>query len=368
LYIHIPWCVRKCPYCDFNSHQAKTGIDEAHYLNCLVNDFITEWEQSGKQTLTSIFIGGGTPSYLSASFYEKLLEQLDKRVSLDGIEITLEANPGTLDADNFAGYRNAGINRLSIGVQSFDNTFLKSLGRIHDSQQAVKAYQVARQSGFTNINLDLMFALPDQSVKMAMNDLEQAISLEPDHLSWYQLTLEPNTPFNANPPDKIPDDDSTWEIQQTGQSLLKANGFHQYEISAYARDNRQCEHNLNYWRFGDYIGIGAGAHGKLTRSNGGIIRRSKKRSPVDYMNGNFLSQQQVIDKSGLLFEYLMNRLRLKEAFRLQDIIDLTGLDDEQVKTKLQQAIEQQFLQQKNGNYSVSERGHQYLNELLMMFL
>lgn len=373
LYIHIPWCIRKCPYCDFNSHALKGLPDEAGYLQCLVEDFKREWELSGKQVLTSVFIGGGTPSVMSGDFYNRLFEEIGRitelsDTELSNLEITLEANPGTADAGNFEGYRKAGINRLSLGVQSFDNPSLVNLGRIHNSRQVFTAFDMARKAGFDNINLDLMFALPGQTSAMAGEDLHAALELQPEHISWYQLTMEPNTPFYATPPADMPDDDQAWEIQQQGQQLLQKYDYAQYEISAYSKTGRQCRHNLNYWRFGDYIGIGAGAHGKITSDQGRLIRRTKHRSPETYLAGQFVSQQKEIPRQDLLFEYLLNRFRLQESFSLFEATACSGVDEEKLMAMFQPSITDGLLLLEGQTIRVTSTGHQYLNELLGRFL
>ncbi len=368
LYIHIPWCVRKCPYCDFNSHQLDSRFDEQKYLHCILDDFQKEWDVAGKQALTSIFIGGGTPSVMSGGFYQQLFAQIDKITGISDIEITLEANPGTVDAVNFADYRRAGINRLSIGVQSFDNQKLAVLGRIHDDNDVEKAFAIARQSGFDNINMDLMFALPAQTVQMAFADLQRALALAPEHLSWYQLTVEPNTAFFAKPPEDIPDDDLAWDIQQAGQQQLKSAGYIQYEISAYAREKRQCEHNLNYWQFGDYIGIGAGAHGKLTGAAGKIVRTSKKRGPADYMQGQYVSARQEVARDEVLLEYLMNSLRLQQGFEVSQAAELTGLAQTDICSQLAGPLSEGLMTENAGYFKPTEKGHRFLNELLGHFV
>ncbi len=372
LYIHIPWCIEKCPYCDFNSHAIRQAVDETAYLKALLNDFNQELNDISGRLLTSIFIGGGTPSTLSPDFYVKLLAQLQQLTGFDEkIEITLEANPGTADASYFRGYLEAGINRLSMGFQSLQNEKLQQLGRIHDAAQAIKAFEIARAAGFDNINIDLMFALPGQSVEQALSDLHQATKLQPEHLSWYQLTLEPNTAFFANPPAGIPDEDLSWAIQTAGQEWLKKQGYWQYEISAYCRDERQCRHNLNYWRFGDYVGIGAGAHGKLTLADGSVVRRSKRRHPAEYLQGQYLSQENLLSGQDLTLEFMMNRLRLREGFTMQKLYDQTGLSAAttgQLADKLQQAQSKKLLEYNQGSYFVTELGHRFLNDLISIFL
>ena len=285
LYVHIPWCVQKCPYCDFNSHAQKQAIPEAEYVSALLDDLSADLAFVAGRTLSSIFIGGGTPSLFSAQAIGQLLAGIQERIPFDdNIEITLEANPGTVEAGRFAGYQSAGVNRFSIGVQSFNPLHLQKLGRIHDPAQAVAAAHQASALKLRSFNLDLMHGLPNQTLEQALDDLRQAIALAPPHLSWYQLTIEPNTAFGARPP-RLPEDDTLWEIQEQGHELLLAAGYRQYEISAYAKPGFECQHNLNYWRFGDYLGIGCGAHGKLTDpASGAVQRRVKIKHPKGYLD------------------------------------------------------------------------------------
>ena len=279
LYIHIPWCVKKCPYCDFNSHEARNEIPEEKYLKALTQDLESELPNIWGRSIESVFIGGGTPSLFSAKGIDQLLANLRERLPIrSNTEITLEANPGTFEQERFSAYREAGINRLSIGVQSFNENHLKRLGRIHGATEAIKAAEIARKAGFVNFNLDLMFGLPEQSVDQALEDLKIAIEAGPTHISWYQLTIEENTLFHHAPP-ILPDDELMWEMQQKGQALLESSGYMQYEVSAYSQINKQCQHNINYWEFGDYLGIGAGAHGKLSMPDGEISRHTKYRHP-----------------------------------------------------------------------------------------
>ncbi|MEY8262974.1 MAG: radical SAM family heme chaperone HemW, partial [Bermanella sp.] len=309
LYIHVPWCVRKCPYCDFNSHQAPASLPEQDYVQALLDDLRGDahWVQGRK--IESIFIGGGTPSMLSVQAYEDLFSGLKQQLDFAAdIEITLEANPGTFEAEKFAGYRKLGINRLSIGIQSFQDPQLKKLGRIHSAQQATAAVQMAIDAGFDNFNLDLMHGLPGQDLALALSDLRQAIALKPSHISWYQLTIEPNTEYFKYPP-KLPQDETLWDIQEAGQALLAEHGFQQYEISAYAQEQRQARHNINYWQFGDYLGIGAGAHGKITLPNDNkIVRSNKTRLPKDYLNRAKIHSVNVsdIEMTDRHLEFFMN--------------------------------------------------------------
>jgi oxygen-independent coproporphyrinogen-3 oxidase len=285
LYIHVPWCVRKCPYCDFNSHELRTELPEHQYIDALLQDLQQDLPRVWGRTVQTVFIGGGTPSLLSAEAIDRLLSGLRTCITLDpAAEVTLEANPGTVEAQRFSEYRSAGINRLSIGIQSFSNDLLQSLGRIHNRREAIRAAELAHGAGLDNFNLDLMFALPGQSQQQAAKDVHDAIALEPAHISYYQLTLEPNTWFHKHPP-VLPDDDAAWQIQRQGQELLTEHGYLQYEVSAYARQDQRCRHNLNYWQFGDYLGIGAGAHGKISSTAPmGIARLRRGKTAVRQRN------------------------------------------------------------------------------------
>ncbi len=322
LYIHVPWCERKCPYCDFNSHLARQEINEPAYIQALLDDLDADICQFGDAILTrqinTVFIGGGTPSLFSAKSYNALFKGLRQRLNFKpDAEVTLEANPGSSEASKFSGFRDAGINRLSIGVQSFNVSHLKKLGRIHNTDEAVAAAGFAKAAGFGTFNLDLMFGLPEQSGRQALSDLEQAIALAPTHLSCYQLTIEPNTLFHHNPP-VTPDDDTLWEMQSALQEKLAKTGYNQYEVSAYAKDGRECSHNLNYWNFGDYLGIGAGAHGKITTNN--VVRRSWKiKHPTTYLEGEIkVGGLETVEGKQLSFEYMLNALRLRHGFSLND--------------------------------------------------
>lgn len=377
LYIHIPWCVEKCPYCDFNSHAVKEAIPEQDYVNALIADLDADIQrfQLTNRTLHSIFIGGGTPSLFSAASIKSILQQVLSRFDhKPEIEITLEANPGTIEADKFTGFFNAGVNRLSIGVQSFSSDKLIKLGRIHDSNQAKTAAKLATASGVTSFNLDLMHGLPNQSIDNALDDLKTAISLNPNHISWYQLTIEPNTIFHSKPP-KLPVDDILWEIQDQGVKLLHEAGYLQYEISAYAKPGYQCQHNLNYWQYGDYLGIGCGAHGKITNSSTQqIMRTVKVKHPKGYLDKtrDFLDQLSEVDQGERAFEFMMNQLRLHKAFSIKQFQTSTGLPISAVIAKLKEAQQKQFMDCQlidNEEYwLVTETGQRYLNDLLELFL
>ena len=371
LYLHFPWCVRKCPYCDFNSHALRGEVPEQAYVDALLRDLDFELRDAEARPLASLFCGGGTPSLFSATAIGRVLEGVQRRLSFaPDIEITLEANPGTADASNFRGYRAAGVNRLSIGVQSFDATMLKALGRIHGPDEARRAVALAREAGFDNINLDLMYALPQQSLTGAAADLDAAFALAPEHLSYYHLTLEPNTEFHARPP-PLPDADAAWAMQEQGQALLAQRGYEQYEVSAYARTGRRCRHNLNYWEFGDYIGVGAGAHGKRTGA-GGIRRRARQKHPRGYLEAAgtaaALQEDKVVPAAELPFEFAMNALRLNEGFRPQAFEQRTGLSYAALAQPLARALGQGLIEQPGAAVRPSERGRAFLNPLVEMFL
>ena len=371
LYVHIPWCVQKCPYCDFNSHAQKQAIPEAEYVSALLDDLSADLAFVAGRTLSSIFIGGGTPSLFSAQAIGQLLAGIQERIPFDdNIEITLEANPGTVEAGRFAGYQSAGVNRFSIGVQSFNPLHLQKLGRIHDPAQAVAAAHQASALKLCSFNLDLMHGLPNQTLEQALDDLRQAIALAPPHLSWYQLTIEPNTAFGARPP-RLPEDDTLWEIQERGHELLLAAGYRQYEISAYAKPGFECQHNLNYWRFGDYLGIGCGAHGKLTDPHTGTIHRTVKiKHPKGYLDPSrpYLDQRWQVQSDELPFEYFMNRFRLFEPCPKQEFMDRTGLPLTQIASRMQAAIQKELMAEDGDVWRVTELGHRYLNVLLEGFM
>ncbi|OPX54300.1 oxygen-independent coproporphyrinogen-3 oxidase [Oceanospirillum multiglobuliferum] len=377
LYIHIPWCVQKCPYCDFNSHGldrlAGQAMPEQAYVQALLADLDQDLHWVQDRPLQSIFFGGGTPSLFSPEAIAEILRGVEARIPfVEQIEITLEANPGTVEQARFEGYRQAGVNRLSIGVQSFDPAQLKRLGRIHNNQDAIRAAESARQAGFNRFNLDLMHGLPEQTEAQALADLQQAIDLQPDHLSWYQLTLEPNTPFYQAPP-PLPDDDALWQIQQAGQALIARAGYQQYEVSAYALNGSQARHNLNYWQFGDYLGIGAGAHGKLTAiSESGaleIIRTTKHRHPKQYLPAvqyrNALTQ---VEPDELALEFFMNVLRLRQGVPEALYKQRTGQDLDQVAPILTRLQQLGLLQTGTGQLCTTEEGFIYLNAVLEAFL
>lgn len=370
LYIHIPWCVRKCPYCDFNSHAAGPSLPEEEYVDALLDDLDQDLAHVHGRELTSIFFGGGTPSLFSAKALDRLLQGVQKRVPFAGaIEITLEANPGTFEQAKFRDYRSLGINRLSIGVQSFQQDKLKALGRIHNGDEAIRAADMARAAGFDNFNLDLMHGLPEQSIEDALYDLRTAIAQGPTHLSWYQLTMEPNTVFWSQPPE-LPEDDLLWDIQEAGQALLAAEGYAQYEVSAYARAGHQSRHNLNYWTFGDFLGIGAGAHAKLSAPDGRILRTWKTRLPKDYLDPGkaFQAGQRLLDAEELPFEFLMNVLRLTEGVPAALFPLRTGQPLESLSAARQEAEARQLLQRDPQHLVATREGQLFLNDLLQHFL
>ncbi|KAF1051619.1 MAG: Oxygen-independent coproporphyrinogen-III oxidase-like protein YqeR [Stenotrophomonas maltophilia] len=370
LYVHIPWCVRKCPYCDFNSHAAGPELPEDEYVQALLADLAGDAPHVHGRRLRSIFFGGGTPSLFSDRALGQILEGVERQVGFDSdIEITLEANPGTFEQARFAAYRRLGINRLSIGVQSFQAEKLKALGRIHDGDEAIRAADMARQAGFDNFNLDLMHGLPEQSVEDALADLDQAIALAPTHLSWYQLTMEPNTVFWSQPPE-LPEDDDLWAIQEDGQARLAGAGYRQYETSAYARDGRQARHNLNYWSFGDFLGIGAGAHAKLSSPDGRILRSWKTRLPKDYLNPekSFQAGERLLEAGDLPFEFMMNALRLVDGVPTEQFSQRTGLPLTAIETALQQARRDGLIADDPLRLRPTERGQLFLNDLLQRFL
>lgn len=372
LYIHIPWCVQKCPYCDFNSHGLKSDLPEQEYVTHLLADLADDASRIGQREITSIFIGGGTPSLFSAKAIGKLLQGVRDTVNLSPTaEITLEANPGTVEAQRFEGYAEAGVNRISMGIQSFQDAHLRVLGRIHDSGQALKAIQYARQAPLNSFNVDLMHGLPEQSLENALDDLRNAINQSPAHLSWYQLTIEPNTPFYSKPPE-LPDDDILWDIQAQGHALLAEAGYEQYEISGYSKPGFQCAHNLNYWRFGDYLGIGCGAHGKITDiESQQILRTVKVKHPRGYMDITrpYLDTQSSVATEDLAFEFFMNRFRLVEPCPKQDFADYTGaqLTAEQLE-ELAKACSQGLLTETDTHWQVTGKGRRYLNTLLSAFV
>ncbi len=372
LYVHIPWCVRKCPYCDFNSHNAPEILPQQDYARALALDLEQDVSLAQGRTLQSIFFGGGTPSLFTPDTIKRILDNVASRLNFAAdIEITLETNPGTVEHGPFADYRAVGVNRISFGVQSFDDDALKRIGRIHSAGEAERAVKMAQDAGIDNINLDLMYALPQQTLDGALADVEKAISLQTPHLSHYQLTLEPNTQFAANPP-TLPDDDSAWDMQEACQARLAAAGLNQYEVSAYAQDGAQCRHNLNYWNFGDYLGIGAGAHGKITHADGGIRRRWKVRAPRGFLEHagtpRGIGGDDAIAADRIAFEFMLNALRLNSGFEIREFEARSGLSSDVLAATLAQAQSRGLIDVVDGNVRASDLGFRFLNDTIGLFL
>jgi oxygen-independent coproporphyrinogen-3 oxidase len=372
LYVHIPWCVKKCPYCDFNSHEKNRSFDEKLYLKALLIDLDNEYQNCQQRPLKSIFFGGGTPSLFSADSIHSIIRHAKDLFKFDEIEITLEANPGTFEQEKFNDFKNAGVNRLSIGIQSFDDSHLKTLGRIHDQAQALNAIETAKKAGFENINLDLMFALPQQTIKQAVKDISIACEYDVPHISHYQLTIEENTYFHKHTP-VLPEIDLIWEMQSQCQNMLMDKQYKQYEISAYSKAGRQCSHNLNYWHFADYIGIGAGAHGKLTKiieaatNKLKITRRWKHRQPQQYikstLNGKALSGKQRLTHQDIVFEFLLNALRLKTGSDIQRFEKHTGLKFDALEDAVKN-IDSSLLFIDKNKITTTDKGYLFLNTIL----
>ncbi len=370
LYIHIPWCIQKCPYCDFNSHALKNDLPEAGYVDTLLTDLKQDLELLAEnRPVHSVFIGGGTPSLFTAESLYRLLSGIRQQIPFsDDVEITLEANPGTFESDKFADFKALGINRLSIGIQSFQDKHLKRLGRVHNAAEAMAAIEMARQAGFDNINLDLMFGLPEQTEAEALADIETALSFGTAHLSYYQLTLEPNTLFFRYPP-PLPEHDALYQIQQNCQQRLADAGFQQYEISAYSQPGKQCRHNLNYWRFGDYLGIGAGAHGKISRQfPGDIVRTQKAKNPGQYLQQDSVRSVRAIEPQDLPLEFMMNQLRLQQGFELADFHQRTGLPASRLEPALSHCVKQGLLTIEQHRVFCSAKGWDFLDEVLAKFV
>jgi oxygen-independent coproporphyrinogen-3 oxidase len=374
LYLHLPWCVRKCPYCDFNSHAAGAAMDRGRYVRALQADIALEAARAGGRTVETVFLGGGTPSLFTAADIGRIIETVAGACRLaPEAEITMEANPGTVERDRLAEYRRAGVNRLSLGAQSFNDESLKRLGRIHASSEILAACRDAERAGFESINLDLMFALPGQTVAMAVADVRQALGIAPAHLSYYQLTLEPNTVFHARPPAGLPDADLAWDIERHGHALLADAGYERYEVSAFARPGFRCRHNLNYWQFGDYLAAGAGAHGKLTTDEPAVRRYRKPAHPLVYMeqveSGRLELTEQPIAAGEIGFEYLLNALRLPEGFESTAFEARTGRAFESVRPGIERAAAAGLLESpRTGHWRPSPRGLRFLNDLQAMFL
>lgn len=370
LYVHLPWCVKKCPYCDFNSHEAPSSLPETSYVDALIDDLERNLELVGKRSLVSIFFGGGTPSLFSGKAIESILNQAAKKFSIHTeIEITLEANPGTIDQVRFKDFKNAGINRLSLGIQSFQDDQLHALGRIHNGSHAKHAIQLVKEIGFTNFNLDLMYGLPQQSISDAIKDLKTALSFQPSHLSWYQLTIEPNTLFAHQKP-VLPKEDEIWDMQMEGFVLLNDHHYQQYEVSAFAQAQKQCIHNRNYWEFGDYLGIGAGAHSKITTPSGDAVRFAQVKHPRDYLNKEKRAIQniKIIKEEELIFEFMLNALRLTAGVPVSLFEKRTGLIFNKIEPIINEAIERGLLLNDIAYLSPSELGKRFLNDLTALFL
>lgn len=370
LYVHIPWCVRKCPYCDFNSHQAAEEIPERAYVDALIDDLKADlsWVQGRK--LHSIFFGGGTPSLFSGRAIGEILTAVEHQIGFEeDIEITLEANPGTFEQQKFSNFRSAGINRLSIGIQSFSSHHLERLGRIHDGSQALQAIATARAAGFSNFNIDLMHGLPDQTIDEAAADIKLAIDNGAQHISWYQLTIEPNTEFYSRPP-PLPNDDRLADIQQAGMNLLHGNDFAQYEVSAFALSSQASKHNINYWQFGDYLGIGAGAHGKITLPESGVVMRSSKtRQPDKYLAriDSFMAQNRAIAADEMALEFMMNGLRLVDGVPVEYFSPRTGLVLSSIETQISDLQRKGLIETDDSRYRTTKLGYQFLNTVLQQF-
>jgi len=368
LYIHLPWCERKCPYCDFNSHEARE-IPEQAYVDALLLDLRQDYHLAQDREVATLFIGGGTPSLFSAGAISRLLQGLADYLPLSAqLEATMESNPGSAEADKFLGFRQAGINRLSLGVQSFQDDKLLALGRVHNSSQAMAAIEYARQAGFDNFNIDLMNGLPGQTEADAAEDLTTALTFNPPHLSWYQLTIEPNTVFNKHPP-QLPIEDSLADIQDAGEKILAQHGFAQYEVSAYSRTGRHCRHNLNYWQFGDYLALGAGAHGKISFIDGRIQRYAKTRAPQDYLAGHrFTASERILTRAETIEEFMLFALRLNEGFSVADFEARTGTGIGEIEQTLEGLYRRQLLQRSSDHIATTALGRRFLDSVIAEFL
>ena len=374
LYVHLPWCVRKCPYCDFNSHQLKSARPDRAYLTALIRDLDAELPLVAGRRIDTVFFGGGTPSLFDPDDFGWLLHSIRQRIEFAAdVEITLEANPGTIERGRFSGYREAGINRVSLGAQTFSPTALERLGRIHTADDTHRAVEELRSAGIGNFNLDLMYALPEQTLEAAIFDVNTACALAPTHISYYQLTLEPGTVFHARPP-PLPDDEAAWRIQNECQALLAAAGYRQYEVSAYARDGFQCRHNLNYWLFGDYLGLGAGAHGKLTlQLPGRILRTAKPKQPRDFQqrvaaSSVGIGERNFIAVSDLPFEFMLNALRLNDGFTKECFTARTGLGTDVFKAVMQDSASRGLIDASDRGWKPTDLGRRFLNDLQASFL
>ncbi len=372
LYIHFPWCVKKCPYCDFNSHKLKGELNEEQYIDALIADLEQDVPLVWGRTVNSIFMGGGTPSLFSAQSIKRLLNSVRALLNCKpDMEITMEVNPGTGEYDNFVGYKQAGVNRLSMGVQSLKDSNLKALGRIHSSTQAIDVYHQAREAGFDNINLDMMFALPNQSIEQAEEDLMSLIELNPNHISYYQLTIEANTLFAVKTPNNLPSNENLEEMYLQGNKLLEENGYQQYEVSAYGKEKQFCQHNINYWQFGDYLGIGAGAHSKISFGASNEVKRYvKHKLPRIYQSANqdFRQESKVLNHSDLLFEYMLNAVRLKKAIDLKSFSQSTGINPEFLLDKLDDAVRAKWIINTKDGFELTCKGYLLSDEIVKLML
>jgi oxygen-independent coproporphyrinogen-3 oxidase len=371
LYIHFPWCVKKCPYCDFNSHTLKKKFNEEIYIDHLIKDLEQDVPLVWGRTVNSVFMGGGTPSLFSAKSIERLLNAVRMLLQCKpDMEVTMEVNPGTGEYDNFVGYKKAGVNRISFGVQSLDDENLQALGRIHTSKQAIDTYHKAREAGFDNINLDMMFALPKQTLKTAQEDLSKLIALDPEHISYYQLTIEPNTLFAVKTPSFLPNDESLEAMYLQGNVCLEENGYQQYEVSAYSKAAQHCQHNDNYWQFGDYLGIGAGAHSKISfGASNEVIRYLKYKSPKDYQNkSSYIQEKRVLSEEDLIFEYMLNAVRLKKIIKLPDFSMTTGICFTKLINKLDYAINMKWVIYQQDTLEITSQGFLVSDEIMKLLL
>lgn len=371
LYIHIPWCVRKCPYCDFNSHESRQTIPEAQYVDALLEDLNENLPEIEGRRFISIFFGGGTPSLFSPQSIEKILRGVDALMPFEtDIEITLEANPGTVDESRFVGFRQAGVNRLSLGIQSLQDDKLQKLGRIHHRDHALRAIDAAQHAGFDNMNLDLMHGLPGQSIEDAMQDLNDALAWQTPHFSWYQLTIEPNTLFHHHPP-RLPKEEILWDIQENGNNIITQHGLQHYEVSAYSLPGKECVHNMTYWEFGDYLGIGAGAHSKITDVEQQVITRHwQMKNPKDYLDPNkpYTASRSILSERDVVFEFMLNALRLTHGVPVSLFVERTGLPIEALQPILTLAKEKKLLAPDETRIQPTELGQRFLNDLMGMFL